>query len=204
MLRESAQKERILQAAAELFAQHGYHGVGMSQLEKAVGLQRGALYHHIGSKEALLYTISVSQLRAMVETAESLSAAVPSEEERIRALARAILSNIAEHRLEWTVHYRDFNALTGERLRHVLDLRARYERVWLDTFRSGIAKGLFQSVADEVAFKGVLGMFNYSYVWIDQSGRVSTETIADMFCDIILTGIRPPVPAPAPAGRQAG
>lgn len=170
----------------------------MSQLEKAVGLQRGALYHHIGNKEALLYEISVSQLRVMVETAERLSAAVSDEEERIRALARAILRNIAEHRLEWTVHYRDFNALTGERLRDVLDLRAQYERAWLDTFRAGTAKGLFQPMGDEVAFKGILGMFNYSYVWIDQSGRVSTDTIADMFCDIILSGIRPPAPVGGP------
>ncbi|ROO87062.1 TetR family transcriptional regulator [Actinocorallia herbida] len=192
VLRETSQKERILHAAAELFARHGYHGVGMSQLEKAVGLQRGALYHHIGNKEALLYEISVSQLRVMVESAQKISAAFSDEEERIRALARAILRNIAEHRLEWTVHYRDFNALTGERLRDVLDLRAQYERAWLDAFHTGTAKGLFRSMADDVAFKGILGMFNYSYVWMDQSGRVSTDTIADMFCDIILSGIRPP------------
>ncbi len=188
----STRKERILRAAAELFAAHGYHGVGVSQLEKAVGLQRGALYHHIGSKESLLYEISVSQLLVMVETAERLEAAHHDEERRLRELARAILRNIAEHRLEWTVHYRDFNALTGERLSHVLELRDRYERVWLDTLRSGIAKGLFQPVSDEVAFKGVLGMFNYAYVWMDQGGRVSADTIADTFCAIILDGIRMP------------
>ncbi|GAB2826133.1 TetR/AcrR family transcriptional regulator [Actinocorallia aurea] len=194
VLRETSQKERILQAAAELFARHGYHGVGMSQLEQAVGLQRGALYHHIGNKEALLYEISVSQLKVMVETARRISAECADEVERIRELARAVLRNIAEHRLEWTVHYRDFNALTGERLRDVLELRAQYERAWLDAFRTGTAKGLFQPMADEVAFKGILGMFNYAYVWIDQSGRVSPDTIADMFCDIILSGIRPPQP----------
>jgi AcrR family transcriptional regulator len=190
MLRESAQTPRILRAAAELFAEYGYHGVGVAQLEKAVGIQRGALYHHIGNKEALLYEISTSQLVVMAETAERIEREVADPEQRIRTLARAVMENIAAHRLEWTVHYRDFSALTGERLSHALDLRARYERVWTAALQSGVETGSFLPLADTVAAKGILGMFNYSYIWMDSEGRLSPHTIADLFCDVFLTGIR--------------
>ena len=47
------QKERIRSKAAHLFARNGYHGTGVQEISEAVGLGRGALYHHIGSKEAL-------------------------------------------------------------------------------------------------------------------------------------------------------
>lgn len=191
MLRESRQKDRILHAAAGLFAQHGYHGVGMAQLEKAVGLQRGALYHHIGNKEALLYEISSSQLAVMVDVAEKLAASIPDDPEALlRELARTLLQNVAEHRLEWTVHYRDFNALTGERLEHVLALRARYERVWVRALHDGVTRAIFRPEVDGVASKGILGMFTYSYIWLNNDGRATTEQIADTFCDILLGGIR--------------
>ena len=37
--------------------------------------------------------------------------------------------------------------------------------------------------------KGILGMHNYSYVWIDPDGRLAPEDIADIFCDLLLRGL---------------
>ena len=50
-------KERIIKAAAELFADRGYHAVGMTDLQQAVNLGRGSLCQHINSKEELLFDI---------------------------------------------------------------------------------------------------------------------------------------------------
>src|SRR5699024_8800878 len=139
-------RERILLAAAELFAEHGYHGTGMAQLEKAVGLQRGALYHHIGNKEALLFEISTSQLQLMVDLAVDIEGRVVDPEQRFRALAGALLENVAQHVLEWSVHYRDFNALTGDNMVKLLDLRRRYERVWGRALTDGVESGVFAAM----------------------------------------------------------
>jgi AcrR family transcriptional regulator len=191
-VRESPQRARILRSAAELFAQHGYHGTGMAQLESAVGLQRGALYHHIGNKEALLFEISTGQLRAMAEAALEIEASVTDPEARLRELARTLLANVAEHVLEWTVHYRDFNALTGANLQTVLDLRNQYEQVWSRALGAGIAEGKFRPVGDPVVLKGILGMFNYSYVWLRKDGTQPPHAVADLFCDALLDGLREP------------
>ena len=59
-------KERIIKAAAELFADRGYHAVGMTDLQKAVNLGRGSLYHHFSSKEELLFdTVHRIQIEIM-------------------------------------------------------------------------------------------------------------------------------------------
>ncbi len=190
MVRESSQKTRILRVAAELFAENGYHGTGMAQLESAVGLQRGALYHHIGNKEALLHEISISQLQVMVEKALDIEARVEDPEERFRELARTLLENVADHVLEWTVHYRDFHALTGGHRETMLDLRHQYEQIWWRALAAGIAKGRFRKTASPIVLRGILGMFNYSYVWLDKDGELPPRAVADVFCDTFLDGIR--------------
>ena len=47
-------REQILSAAAELFARYGFHGVGIDDIGKAVGISGPALYRHFRSKDAML------------------------------------------------------------------------------------------------------------------------------------------------------
>ena len=48
---------RILQAAAGLFAERGFHGVSISDVAEAAGLVKSAIYHHFPSKEALYIAV---------------------------------------------------------------------------------------------------------------------------------------------------
>jgi AcrR family transcriptional regulator len=47
-------RERILEAALELFATHGYAGASMRQIAAAVGMRASSLYNHFGGKAAML------------------------------------------------------------------------------------------------------------------------------------------------------
>jgi AcrR family transcriptional regulator len=51
-----ATRDRIIDAAMELFSEHGYRGTSITRIEEAAGLSPGAggIYHHFPSKEALL------------------------------------------------------------------------------------------------------------------------------------------------------
>src|SRR6188508_2095857 len=52
-----ARREAIVDTSARVFAQRGYHATGINELCEANDLGKGALYHYIGSKEALLAAI---------------------------------------------------------------------------------------------------------------------------------------------------
>ena len=71
-------RERILDAAIELFGRRGYHGTSVGEIERAAGLapRRGALYKHFPSKEALLEAAMDRRSRAADEL-ESLTSATP-------------------------------------------------------------------------------------------------------------------------------
>ena len=48
------QRQRVLDAATALFAEHGYEATGMRAIADAVGIRPASLYHYFPSKEALL------------------------------------------------------------------------------------------------------------------------------------------------------
>ncbi|MBU8826833.1 TetR/AcrR family transcriptional regulator [Mycolicibacterium goodii] len=181
-------RDEILRISAELFAKSGYHGTGISDLGAAVGLGRGALYHYIGSKETILYEISSRQLAQMNKVADDLAVTETDPEERLRGLARALLRNIAEHRAEWTVFFREYHALTGERRDRVIAARERYEAHWRNALDQGVRERRFRPLPT-LMVKGLLGMFNYSYLWLTLDGPESPEDIADEFLDTVLAGM---------------
>ena len=46
-------KEKILDTALELFSRHGYDGVSVRDIARAVGIRESSLYNHFPSKRAL-------------------------------------------------------------------------------------------------------------------------------------------------------
>jgi AcrR family transcriptional regulator len=56
---EKGTKEKIFDAAVDLFAEKGYDGVSMRDIGRAVGVTEGAVYKHYSSKEAILESIFI-------------------------------------------------------------------------------------------------------------------------------------------------
>src|SRR5215470_13692129 len=55
--RSHVSRERILEAATELFASRGYAGAGVDQLAQRSGIAKTAIYYHFGNKEGLLAAV---------------------------------------------------------------------------------------------------------------------------------------------------
>ena len=54
-------KNEILDVAEELFAQKGYDNASTNDIIAKIGIARGTLYHHFGSKEEILdYIVCMS------------------------------------------------------------------------------------------------------------------------------------------------
>src|SRR4051794_32130319 len=64
-------RQDILDAALDLFADHGYFGTSMREISRQVGVRESALYHHFPSKqailEALMQQLGPGQARAIAE-----------------------------------------------------------------------------------------------------------------------------------------
>ena len=181
---DGSQRARIVKEAARLFAERGYHAVGMTELQNAVQLGRGALYHHIRSKDDLLYDIAREYITDLNEFADAAANEIDPRE-RVCILGRHLISMIASHQAELTVCFREVQSLTDVRRAEVMALHTRYERVWKNAFIAGAEQGLFRPY-DPVVLKGVLGMYFYSYLWIRPDGALSVELISERFNEMAL------------------
>ncbi len=64
--RRAATRARLLQAAAEVYASHGFGGATLDEVAAQAGLTKGAVYAHFGSKENLLLALMEEYLAGQV------------------------------------------------------------------------------------------------------------------------------------------
>lgn len=61
-------RERLLRTAFEQIHAHGFQGMRVDEVLRLSGLQKGAFYHHFGSKTDLGYAVLEEQIRPLVES----------------------------------------------------------------------------------------------------------------------------------------
>ena len=129
--RDPARKDRILAAAADLVARHGYHAVGMVDIGAAAGIVGSGIYRHFDSKSALLAALLDQLMDEMARTA----AAVVAEASDDRAALDRLVDNhvrfaIEERRL-LQVYYREAHHLPDEDLRRLRRAQRHYIEEWV-------------------------------------------------------------------------
>jgi AcrR family transcriptional regulator len=187
--RASPTRLKVLQVAASLFADRGYSGVGVNEIGAATGLGRGALYYHISSKEDLLYDITTAYMSNLIADGRAIAETETDPVERVKALSRALMMTIAEHLSEMTVCFRELHALTAERRRAVTGLHSDYQTLWAVALADGVTKGVFKPTPS-VVLKGLLGMYFYSFLWLDPRGPQNAADIGNAFAEVVLNTVR--------------
>lgn len=87
-------RERIVDAATELFAERGYLGTSMREIAEELGVSKPALYHHFADKQALLLAV----LLAAIEEAGAIVERAASRRGGVRDKVRTLLEGIIRDR----------------------------------------------------------------------------------------------------------
>jgi TetR/AcrR family transcriptional regulator, cholesterol catabolism regulator len=183
-----ATKARIHRTALELFAAKGFHGTGVAEIGDRAGVQRGALYFHIGSKEELLWEVIRPNFTEILDMAESIAASDQPPLQKLRGMVKSHILIVTERQLELAVYARDRSALTGERRTEIESMRRRGQDAWERVFEEAAVAGVVRS-ADHVLVNGIVGLINMMYEWYRSDGADSPEQIADKLCGLVLDGI---------------
>jgi TetR/AcrR family transcriptional regulator, cholesterol catabolism regulator len=184
----SARREELTRIAARLFAERGYQGTSLADLAEELGVQKPSLYHHIASKEDLLWAVAW-------EGAEAFHAAldaIPAREratERIRLALRAHLAVVSDQLDVATVFVREWRHLEGERRERFVAERRRYEDRVRELFREGVEGSELRTDLDaQTATLLFLSAANWAYTWLRPG--VDTTALADRLFGVLLEGMR--------------
>jgi AcrR family transcriptional regulator len=89
-------RSEILEAALDLFTEHGYHGTSMRQIAQEAGIALGGIYNHFSGKEEIFKTVFI-ELHPFWETLPLMNAAQgETVEDFVRDAAQRMISELAE------------------------------------------------------------------------------------------------------------
>lgn len=187
--RGKGRRADVVRAAASLFSERGYHGTSMQHLGEALGLLRGSLYAHIGSKEELLFEVVDEGADRFLERGQTALGKGGPAAERLKALLVAHIETAIEHMDAATVFLNEWRYLSDERRAVVVDKRHRYEAMMRGVIEEGMGTGEFRGDLDvPLASRLVLSAGNWTYSWYRPGGDLSPTEIAEMYADMLVQG----------------
>jgi AcrR family transcriptional regulator len=184
-----ARRREIIDTAAQVFAQRGYHATSLNELCAATGLGKGALYHYIGSKEELLAAIHDRVMDEVMTGADRVATAGGTPSTQLSMLGDELLDVIHRYPDHVWVFLHEFPALTGERAEQFRVRRRAYQQRVEDVLRAGVETGEFRELDPRLTALAWLGMHNYTYLWLRPGGRLSARDVAKPFADLFVEGI---------------
>jgi len=184
-----ATSERLLDAAAALFADKGYVGTSTREIAAALGIRKASLYHHIGNKEELLYDICKSSLEQIRCDVESALNGLQSPRERISALITTHVESMLRDQKRHSVAVAEMHLLSQERLAQVRSLRDRYESLVRSVLQQAQNAGMLRrDIPMKYLCLCLLGLMNRLEIWYRGSGPLSPHEFAQLLEAIFLTG----------------
>ncbi len=184
----TGRRSELRREAARLFAAKGYHGTSIGDLAEALGVQKGSLYHHIDSKQALLWELASEGAAAFHAALDAIEERLPATE-KIRLALRAHLRLAAEQLDVATVFVREWRYLEEPRRSEFVAERRRYEARIGELFREGRELSEFRSDLDEAGSVLLfLSAANWAYTWLRPGAE--TDALADRFHALLVDGMR--------------
>ncbi len=184
--------DALLDTAAQVFAEKGYHPTSMRDLARATGLSLAGIYHYVHGKEELLHLIQARSFGAVLSGAERAVAGITDPAERLDAFIHHHLRFFASHMAEMKVLSHEAESLAGDAHLEVVAMKRRYVARLTGLVRDVDPDGHSDPT---LAAYALFGMMNWIYTWYRPDGRTPIDELADRFSDLFLHGLAGPSPA---------
>ena len=182
-------RDEILEAAAQIFREKGFHAASMQDIAVAVNLQKASLYHHVSSKQEILLELLDRALDLLIEHIEGVISQPLSPDEKLRQAMRVYLKVMLENRDLAAVLLLEHRSLEPQYQARHIPRRDRFERAWRDLIKEGHQQGIFSCSDPALASRFVLGVLSWSITWYRPDGPLSPTEIADQFAELFLRGL---------------
>ena len=186
-------RERILRAAAPIFARRDYHEVQMDDVVQACGVGKGTLYRYFPSKQQLYLAVMFEGIERL---REQLKAAVATDEppaRKIRHLVHRTLTYVWDRRFFFAlIHGNEYRG--GGEARAWLRHREALSRLVQQTLESAMAAGHVRRMDPRIATEMLFGMMRGVNRYRAEGDRV--EDLVTAVMNVFMRGVG------TPAGRR--
>jgi len=182
-------REDILEAAAQVFRQKGFHGASMNDIAEAVNLQKASLYHHVSSKQEILVDILDQALQLLLERISAITTQNISADKKLQLMIREYLQILVDNIDLASVLLFEHRALERRQLARHIPNRDKFEGLWRDAIAEGVKAKVFQCDDPALVARALLGQLNWTITWFDPNGQKTIEQVADSYSRLLLNGL---------------
>jgi AcrR family transcriptional regulator len=173
----------------ELILKRGYDNTPMSVIAKTLGMTKAGIYHHIETKEDLLYAIHRRAIDQMLLPVIERADLVPEPEAKLR-LFLFEYAHLMTRDPAARVLINEAHRLSPERFGEIRGVWRRGYHLVSDSIAALQETGRCRNDIDpgHAAF-AALGMCSWILYWFDYTRPSSGNEIAATMCNIFMTGI---------------
>lgn len=190
MPRSPGRRGEIFDAFVRYVAERGYDRTNMGDIADELGMSKGTIVHHFGTKAQMLRELEETHLARQLDALQMAWARLAAPHERIAAIiyASALLQVVA--RDATVASQREVVQLFDDpAMQQVRKLRDQLQALVVDEIRTGIESGVFRSVDVDLAALQLWGSLQWMWVWFDPAGSRTPEQVGAAFVDVFLGGL---------------
>ncbi len=184
-----ARNEEIFRTAAELMVQRGYAGTSMGDLAKAVGMTKAGLYHHISSKQDMLFQILLHAMEGLERAVIEPTKQITDPEERLREMIRLHVRGLFDHGLEFALLFPERRHLEPAQQQVIVQRIETYRGLIRETLRELADEGKLQDLDIKITANHILQTIAGIARWYNEESGVSNDLLVEQTVNFNLAAI---------------
>lgn len=182
----AAKKRAVILSAASAFRRRGYHNTSMTDIGKALGLTKAALYYYVRNKEEILYESHLMAYDSMDDILKVAQTDNHSGLDYLETIFRQFVNLLTQSGVSLLT---DVDSLGGEWQTEILGRRNKIEKRVIRIVKQGQEDGSIRTGDARLHVFFFMGALNWLNAWFESDGRLKGEDIADHFAMQLRHGI---------------
>lgn len=159
-LRAIARRERILEAALDVFARRGYREAAMDEIAAQAETSKGGLYFHFPNKQALFFTLLDRMAELLMSRTEQAIVAERDPARQIDAALAVVLRTFSTHRTLARLFLVDALGAGPQAHERLMEIHRRFADLVARHLEAGVAAGAIPPLDTRVASMAWFGAVN--------------------------------------------
>lgn len=180
--KELGVREKILNAATELFALSGYHGTSMKDIARQAGVNKALLFYYFNSKENLHHELIKSIPESLMKCIAEEMQGIKDSFQLLRAAIKGYVRHFSLSRFKMRIMVQSFLGMGPESPIRMEEMLETSRKPLVDVLEMGVSQGCFKEMNCYFTASAILGMVQIFY-------RIPSNTDRDYTDEEILANI---------------
>jgi AcrR family transcriptional regulator len=187
----TANRERILKVATELFASRGFDGTSVRNIAEKAGLSVPGMFHYFSSKEMILFEImTVFMDNAYKKIMEIYNVDI-GPVEKLSEICKFYVEQYAGHKDQLSILISERKSLAPEHRKVCITKERDYVKALKSLFKDLAEKRLLKPIDHTILAFIFFGMVHWTYRWYDPKVKegIGPNQLGQIFSEVFLRGI---------------